>query len=305
MSSGVKADGQVDPAAGLAAGIAPAGDRRLKFAAWTAAALTATLALGCVVLEIVGPGPPEVSADPDAGSGGVLLVTIHALVAAAFAVLGALVVSRQPRNPVGWLLVLIGFSFMYIAASNQLYLQVVLNTGDASGITAYVVWGGNWAWLFAIVPAFTFLPLLFPTGRLPGPGWRALAWFTAGAVTLVLVGSGFKAGPLDGASAVDNPLGIDLPAFEIVAGVGTNFLLPAALASITSLVLRFRRSSGVERQQVKWVASAAALLPVALLFGLGLGGDASWPLILITLMVVAGAITVAMLRFRLYEAPQV
>jgi hypothetical protein len=99
---------------------------------------------------------------------------------------------------------------------------------------------------------------------------------------------------------VDNPLGIDSPVVGIIGGIGGFLLLPAVVAPIPSLVLRFRRSSGVERQQIKVVASATLLLPIAAT-GLGLGGDASWPLILIALSVVAIAITVAMLRYRLYD----
>ncbi|MDQ3708948.1 MAG: hypothetical protein M3387_06540, partial [Actinomycetota bacterium] len=77
-------------------------------------------------------------------------------------------------------------------------------------------------------------------------------------------------------------------------------LLAAMLAAIASLVVRFRRSTGVERQQLKWVAAAATLLPLSLT-GLGLGDDASWPLLLIALLIVAVAVAVAMLRYRLYD----
>ena len=277
----------------------PAGNRRLTVTAWSVAAVTTTFSLACIVLEIVGPGPAATSADPDAGAGGVVLVTIQAVGASAFAVLGAVVVSRQPRNPVGWLLVLIGFFFMYIAAGNELYLQVVLNGGDTSGINAYVLWVGNFAWLFAMVPVFTFLPLLFPTGRPLTPRWRAVVWFVVAAITLTLVGSAFKAGPLDGALAVDNPLGIDHPAIEIATAAGSGSLLLAGLASITSLILRFHRSTGTERQQIKWVASAAVLFPVA---ATGLGfSEATWPLLLVALVIFAIAVSVSMLRYRLYD----
>ena len=277
----------------------PATSRRLTIAAWSVAAITTALALMSIVLEIVGPGPAATSPDPEAGAGGVLLVTIQTLGGAAFAVLGAVVVSRQPRNPVGWLLVLIGFFFVYIAAGNELYLQVVLNGGDTSGINAYVLWVGNFAWLFSIVPVFTFLPLLFPTGRPLTPRWRPVVWFVVVAIAMTFVGSAFKAGPLDGALAVDNPLGIDNPAIEIAAVVGTGALLAAALASIASLVLRFRRSSGIERQQIKWVVSAAALFPIS---ATGLGfSEATWPLMVASLVILAIAVAVSMLRFRLYD----
>ena len=281
--------------------VRPPADRRLSVAAWLVATVTTTLALSCIVIEIVGPGPSASSADPEAGAGGVLFVTIQTLMASAFAILGAVVASRQPRNAVGWLLVLIGTFFMYIAFSNEIYIQLVLNTGDTSGPLAYIVWGGNWAWLFAMVPAFTFLPLLFPTGRPLTPRWKAAVWVTAAGVALSFVGSAFKAGPLDGAPAVRNPLGIDSPAFAIIGDIGGIMLVPALLASLISMILRFRRSTGMERQQIKWVASASLLLPIAVLAGSIIGSDTSWPLILIALLIVAIAVTVAMLRYRLYD----
>ena len=158
----------------------------------------------------------------------------------------------------------------------------------------------NFAWLFAMVPVFTFLPLLFPTGRPLTPRWRAVVWFTVVAITLALVGSALKSGPLDGALAVNNPLGIDSSSVQDrQRSSGPAALLLAALASITSLILRFRRSSGVERQQIKWVASAAALFPIG---ATGLGfSEASWPLLVVALVVLAFAVAFSMLRYRLYD----
>ncbi len=276
-------------------------DRRFTVGAWVVAAITTALALGCVVLEIVGPGASATSADPEASAGGVGFVAIQVVMAAAFAILGAVVVSRQPRNPVGWLMVLIGYFFMYIAASNELYVQVVLNSEEASGVIPYVMWGGNWAWVFAILPGFTFLPLLFPTGRPLSSRWRALVWFSGAALALAFVGSAFKPGPLDGAVAVDNPLGIDSPAIAVIEGIAGVCLFPALFASVPSLVLRFRRASGAERQQIKWVASAALMLPIGAAIGTARGDDYTWPLILIAMLLIAIAITVAMLRYRLYD----
>ena len=276
------------------------GDRTRTIAAWSVAAVTTVAGLVCIVAEIYGPGPSPTSADPDAGAGGVLFVAIQSVMAAAFAALGAVVVSRQPRNAVGWLMVLIGFFFMYIAATNELYLQVVLNTDEPSDIYAYAMWPGTWAWLFCMVPAATLLPQLFPTGRPLTPRWRVIVWLTVAAIAMSFAGSAFSVGSLDGAAAVGNPLGIDSPAIAIIEQIGGICLLPAVLASFASLVLRFRRSAGAERQQIKWVASAALLLPLAA-SGLGLGADAGWPLVLVAMMVVAVAVTVAMLRYRLYD----
>jgi hypothetical protein len=274
--------------------------RTLSRCAAVVAALTTVLAVGCVLSEILGPGPATTSADPDASAGGPLLVGIQASMAAAFAVLGAVVVSRQPRNPVGWLLVCIGFFFVTIGVCNELYLQVALNAEGGPDGLGPMIWPGNWAWVFAMVPAVTFLPLLFPTGRPVTPRWRKVGWLAAAGIAGSFVRSAFDAGPLDGADAVDNPFGVRSPLVDLVGAIGTLCLLPAIAASIVSLVLRFRRASGAERQQVKWVASAALLLPVAAT-GLGLGGDASWPLVLVAMSIVAAAVTVAMLRYRLYD----
>jgi hypothetical protein len=126
-------------------------------------------------------------------------------------------------------------------------------------------------------------------------------WITTAAIVVSLVGAATAPGPLEGSPAVDNPLGIDVPAIQAVGDIATLLLFPAALASITSLVVRFRRSSGTERQQIKWVASASLLLPTAVLLGAAIGQDASWPLVLISLLFVAIAVTVAMLRYRLYD----
>lgn len=272
----------------------------LKVGAWIAAAAITLLAAVSVGFEIFGPAAPRAVADPEASSGGVLLVSVQAVVESAFAVLGAVVVTRQPRNPVGWLLMLVGLAFMVIGISNQLYLQVVLPSDDRTGIVTYVLWAGSWSWLPGMAPAFVFLPLLFPTGRPLSPRWRLLVWISAAALALAIFGAAFKSGRLDGAPAVVNPLGIDHPALAVVEQVGIMTFLLAALASIASLVVRFRRSRGVERQQLKWVATAAVLLPVAAT-GSGFGGAASWPLILIALLIVAAAMAVAMLRYRLYD----
>lgn len=275
--------------------------RTLRTASWTVSAVATALAVGSVVLEIVGPADLSATADPGASAGGIVLVGVQAVVASAFTVLGAIVVSRQPRNPIGWLLELVGLAFATIGITHEVYLRVVLPTGDTAGFAAYVVWLGNWAWLPAFVPAFTFLPLLFPTGRPCSPRWRPLVWVAALAATVGVIAGALRPGPLDGAQAVDNPFGIDHPVVDLADTIAFALLVPVALASIAGLVVRFRRSSGVERQQLKWVAAAASSLPLAFVVGGLLGNDAEWPLLLVALLVVAAAMATAMLRYRLYD----
>ncbi len=274
--------------------------RTLKAASWTGSAVATALALGSIGLEIVGPSDLSATADPEASAGGLVLVGVLAIVASAFTVLGAIVVSREPRNPIGWLLELMGLSWAVLGISDEVYLRVILPGGDEPGLAAYVVWCGNWVWLPAFVPAFTFLPLLFPTGRPLSGRWRPLIWIAVLGATMGVVASATKPGRLDGARAVVNPFGIDHPALEVVNLIGFGILLPVALPSIVGLVVRFRRSFGVERLQLKWVAASATSLPLALASSAVIG-DAAWPLMLVAVLIVAGAMALAMLRYRLYD----
>ncbi|MDQ3630658.1 MAG: hypothetical protein M3417_05155, partial [Actinomycetota bacterium] len=279
--------------------------RSLTLAAWIAAAVTTMLALGSVVLAVVEPTAPGAFGDPDAGSGGVGLAAIEAIATIAFGVLGAMVVSQQQRNPVGWLLGLIGLSFAILGTGNHVYWQVLLTTGDADALGTWAAWLCSWIWIPVIVPASTVLPLVFPTGHPLSRRWRALVWTAAVAGTVTLAGTAFVPGPIDGYPAAVNPLGIDSTAVEIIGTVGFVCLVPTALASIASLVIRFRRSRGVERQQLKWVAAAATLLPLAFsgagLASQGSDGDAGYPILLMGLLIVAVTVAVAMLRYRLYD----
>jgi hypothetical protein len=268
--------------------------------AWAAALVTTVVALICIAVEIPAPSKPHAALDPLAESGGILIVTVNALVAAAFAVLGALVVSRRPSNPIGWLLMLIGVSFVAIVASNEVYLRVYLVEGSAPVAAHVIMWVGNWAFLPAWVSAAVFLPLLFPTGSPPSTIWRMLAWFAAAMGLLAFLGTAFSAGSLDGAEAVVNPIGWDHAMVELAGLVGITGLLPAALAAIASLFMRYRRSFGIERQQLRWLAAAACLLPLGFVSSFVIG-EYVWPVLLICLLVVAGAVATAMLRHRLYD----
>jgi hypothetical protein len=275
-------------------------ERRLTVAAWGVAALTLLAALACVGIEVRADATPGLRLDPSASSGGVLLVAVHGLVSASFAALGALVVSRRSRNPIGWLLVLIGFSFVTIAVSNQVYLRDFLVDGSTSPTGLVLLWTGTWAYLPAFVSAIVFVPLLFPTGRPPSARWAVLAWFAVGCGTLAFIGEAFAPGPSSGGSAFVNPAGSTLRIVDVCGDLGFLGLAPAALAAIASLVVRYRRSSGVERHQLQWLAAAASLLPVGFASSLVIG-DLAWPVMLLCLLVVAGAIAVAMLRYRLYD----
>jgi hypothetical protein len=190
------------------------------------------------------------------------------------------------------------------AVGNQVYVRQLALHGEVNGFGAYATWSISWLWIFAIVPAFAIFPLLFPTGRPQSTSWRVVLWIALAAGAVMWFGTAFVPGPVEGYPAVVNPVGIDSPIIAWLGWVGFGVLVPTTLAAIASVVIRFRRSTGIERQQLKWVAMAAALLPIAFIgFGAGSNDDDAlgFALLLTGLLLVAVAVAVAMLRYRLYD----
>ncbi len=259
-------------------------DRFYSWLAWSLLAL---------VLLILVPGLLLWSADA-----GIFLAL--ASIAMLFAVVGALVASRQRRNPIGWLFL----AFAVVAAfagSADVYASYALVEHPGS------LPGGDWvAWLGGGIwhPAFGFFVfsfLLFPEGRLPSARWRPVAWIAA---VNYLVGGviGLLWGPLSGELYPYAEPPFHLPGYSI-AGVlfgvfiFVNFGLLAL--SAVSLVLRLRRAVGVERQQLKWFVYAVALFALVFppsVFALGDGR-----LIVVLLPLVPAAAGIAILKHRLYD----
>ena len=273
-------------------------DRALRIIAWTVFVACASLSLSGVVLAATG--------DPGVGSTtavDVALAIFELLVYVTLGVVGTTVVSRQPRNAVGWIMQLIGTALAISTVANRLYYRWLPDADVVDGFAAQVAWVGSWMWIFAIIPAFTVFALLFPTGRPLSLLWRALGWATVIVGVILFFGTAFVPGPLNEYAAVINPYGIDHPAVKPIGDVAFYLLIPMALASIASVVIRFRRAHGVERQQLKWVATAAALLPVAF-SGAGFTsdeGESGYAMLLCGLLIVAVAVGIAMLRYRLYD----
>ncbi len=230
----------------------------------------------------------------------------------AFAVFGALIAARRPANPIGWLLY--GFGLLYVplsAARTYAWYALVERPGRLPGgeVAAWIETGLGGATPFA---ALVFVFLLFPTGHLPSARWRPVAWLVGLAVLLDIVAK-FAPGPLrnlDLGVPVSNPFGIAgagsvLEPLEMVAFL----LMVATLAgALVSLVLRLRRATGDERQQLKWlalsgtcVAAAFAVAPV-LWTQLGDSGAVLWAvLFVVSVGTIPTAVGVALLRHHLFD----
>ncbi len=213
-----------------------------------------------VVLWALGAVPEAPSGWGTPGIQGILL-----LPPLAFTTVGALVALRQPANRIGWICLGIGVVLAFPAGDYSSYGRV---TGSAPlPGTDFFTWLADWTWLPAI-GSVAFLLLLFPDGRLLSRRWRPVAWASGVVIVLAVLSEAFYPGMLPSAPGVANPYPVE--AVKYIPGHlpgGANVLLaPCWAAAAASLVLRFKRAGGRERLQVKWFASAAALM--ALLFAL-------------------------------------
>jgi hypothetical protein len=270
---------------------------------WLVAALAVGLGAGCLGLSIADRGAPAAVAGmeaPDAGVTSTLFVTAMLTL---FAAMGALVAWRRPRNPVGWLLLTTALSFGALVFAEGLGWHNLVATGEPAPSVTYWLWLANWAWIPAVVPIFIYLPLVFPTGRPLSPRWRRFLWAVSIVVVVFTVTSALSPGPLANYRPLDNPVGT-VHAATVVQNVTFAMVLVAAIVSLASLALRFRRSRGVERQQIKWVWAAAGVLVVSFaLSGLlqTVNLELSNVIMLAGLLGIPAAVAVAVLRYRLYD----
>ena len=237
-------------------------DRTLRRLAWAVVAwFLAVMGVGSFVLW--GHNTDADGTTDDVGS------VLFALMVTLFPVVGLLIVRQQSRNRIGWLLLTIGFAWS-VSAALELYVEwaLVLRPGSLPG--GYVAQAFAAAsWLPPIMLMGVYLILLFPDGRLPSPRWRPLAVLAAGVVVVGTFSLTFAPGPVEGEVPVpgaENPIGLGLldPVSEVLFGASVALIPVCILGAAWGLVRRFRRSRGVERLQMKWLASAGALIAVLL-----------------------------------------
>ena len=180
----------------------------------------------------------------------------NAMVAVVSSTVGAVVASRRPDHPIGWLFCVIGLigAARPLAAEYATYALLVEPARPSGG--AVLAWISAWMWV-PHLGLMMFLGLLFPDGRLPSASWRPFAWFV---VISVFAGTGataFSPGPLLGLTPIANPFGIE----GLTRLVGEVRALVWALVAVVtiSMFVRLHRARGIERQQLKWFAYAATV----------------------------------------------
>lgn len=220
-------------------------------------------------------------------------------------ILGGLIASRRPNNPYGWLWLALGISgplltFAPVYAAYALVAQP--GSLPAPRMVGTLVAGAGWMVSTAMFP---FLLLLFPTGRVPSHRWRLVAWAVVAAGAPALITLPFAAFA-DSFIPGGNPIGIGGTAGEVItvlAFAAVMVILAAIVLSALSLVFRYRRAGGVERQQIKWFAYAGALFVGQWISQFFYELPGAWDALaeMVPLVGLYVAVGIAILRYRLYD----
>ena len=259
------------------------------------------LSLGMVAFAFASLVLPGADALPDRPS--LILFLIAASVMLTYPFVGTLLAIRRPRNPLGWLLLLLGLGFTLSFFSTEYLGRATISGWPLPG-AVWVAWLSTWAFVPAVSIALGWIPLVFPTGRVLSPRWVPVAWAlgivtVAGAATAAL-----DPVALEGVGTMFmNPVGV--PALEAPIDVVNALFLPAiailGVLSVASLLLRFRRSRGVERQQLRWFLLATATFLASLVATFATGVDGLFVVALVAAAGIPIAIGIAILRYRLYD----
>jgi len=239
----------------------------------------------------------------------------------AFPLVGALIASRRPHNPIGWICLAVGFLWMLLGLFDY-YGVYGLAKPDTVPFPVVIYALVEWLWLPSVGLLAIYLLLLFPDGRLPSRRWRPLAWLSGAVIVLLAVDSVLAPGELTDLEGVRNPFGLEGVPWLVDAQIVLLLLFVACiLASAVSLILRYRHSGGEVREQIKWIALAGSFVGLLLSTVLGLiivaevmrGSGGSTPLwlqglLFVMLLSFAGvpvAIGFAVLRYRLYDIDRI
>lgn len=234
--------------------------------------------------------------------------TLTPFITTGFAVVGALVASRHPRNPIGWIFVAVGMLYALLG----LLAAMIVHGPTSSPIYLWANWLGSWLWIPALFLPTTFVLLIFPDGHVPSPRWRFAAWSVTLGLAMTILAVMLHPGPLAALNLKTNPLGIPgaAPVLDQLLNVGLVFLAMGFIGSLAAVLVRFRRSADIEREQMKWLVYAVGINAL----GFVLSGAAwfFWPdypwkgeisiaVSNLSILGIAVAAAIAILRYRLFD----
>ena len=229
------------------------------------------------------------------------------IAALTFVAVAELIGRRHPRHLVGWMFLLLGLSAEILFASQNYGLFGTVTVPGALPAAGWVLWLSTWTWALP-VSALAIALLVFPDGRPMSPRWWIVAWISIVSSVLQGVADAYRTPLVMTELRMDTPLGTPFPLepLNVVSAIGTLGFLAATLAAGASLIIRFRRAAGIERQQLKWVAYGGAIATVGLVLGsfgyvvpeIGALGNAVSSVAVLLIPITAA---LAILRYRLYD----
>lgn len=229
-----------------------------------------------------------------------------------FSLLGGLVLARHPRHVIAWLLAGIGLiSGLEMLNIGFLTLRSLSAPGELIPAPAVSHWLAQWIWMPRAMVSITLLLLFFPDGRLPSRRWRPIAWASASAIALATLTEAFRAKSWPGLGGIVwNPFGIQSGLLERAVILSAVLLTFCFVASLASVLVRFRGAAGVVRLQLKWMVYTVGLVVVLLvLTGLltllpvdeRLVAELTYSAVNLTAAFIATAVGIAVLRYRLFD----
>jgi hypothetical protein len=209
---------------------------------------------------------------------------------------GLLIVSRYFGNRIGWIYLLVALAY----AAGQFAGSYAARSLPGAAWVALVP---DLLWIGTVPLGATLLLLLFPTGHLPSPRWRSAVWAAVTAALVVVVATALIPRPTKDLPTAQNPLGLEGagPALDLIVQAAFLVIIAALFAAAGSLIMRWRRARGVERQQLKWLAYAAGMLMVSQVIGTSLPHALYLVIANSIALLFPVATGIAILRYRLYD----
>jgi len=273
--------------------------------AWALFAVAMALAAFAVLFQILGS-----HATPPIGQFGFRgFSTLFALV---FGTVGVLIATRQPNNPIGWIALTGAILSGFQELTNEYAIWAVVQHQPDLALGRFAAWFPAWIWIPGTAGAGLML-LLFPDGHLLSPRWRWTIFIGAVGMTVGATGFALASGPLQNFAVVRNPFGIASTDTVLPIALGGQSLFGLAIIlSAVSVALRFRRSQGVQRQQMKWLVASGSFLAATLVTSfVAQAANISAPgaqvdvgvatLVILAFLSLPIAMAFAILKYRLYD----
>src|SRR5829696_782779 len=246
-----------------------AGRMSTRFTTWVAWSLACLCVASFLLAVMMHIATLPVRPPGSWGTGGISTPVWAILPFFPFLIVGALIASRRPKNPIGWISLAVGILWMLSNVASS-YMLIGLRMADPGSVPYPVAIGSLAGWLgpTAALLFGTFPILLFPDGRLPSSRWRPVAWLCGLVIASTIVLTTLTPGPLSDLRSVNNPFGLEgHPWVADLNGV-VGLLFPLCLLiSASSLILRYLRSGGEVREQIKWLAFAASVIALGVFVG--------------------------------------